>query len=87
MASIYNWENNRGEPELRYMPAILASLEYNPLPAPTTIADGLISARTAAGVSQKEAARQIGVDQGTLARWERGERAPKGGKKYHGFSS
>jgi site-specific DNA recombinase len=78
VASIYNWENNRGEPELRYIPAILTFLGYNPFPAPTSTGDRLISARTAAGISQREAARQIGVDQSTLARWERGEREPAG---------
>ena len=30
------------------------------------------------GITQKEAARRIGVDSGTLARWERGEREPTG---------
>lgn len=30
------------------------------------------------GITQGEAARRIGVDQGTLARWERGEREPTG---------
>jgi transcriptional regulator with XRE-family HTH domain len=30
------------------------------------------------GITQGEAAQRIGVDQGTLARWERGEREPKG---------
>jgi transcriptional regulator with XRE-family HTH domain len=30
------------------------------------------------GLSQKEASHQIGIDQGTLARWERGEREPSG---------
>jgi transcriptional regulator with XRE-family HTH domain len=30
-------------------------------------------------MSQKEAAGQIGVDPGTLARWEQGEREPESG--------
>jgi transcriptional regulator with XRE-family HTH domain len=30
------------------------------------------------GISQAEAAGRIGVDQATLARWERGEREPSG---------
>jgi len=30
------------------------------------------------GTSQKESAQRLGVDPGTLARWERGEREPKG---------
>jgi transcriptional regulator with XRE-family HTH domain len=29
-------------------------------------------------MSQKEAASELGVDQGTLARWERGEQEPQG---------
>ncbi len=34
--------------------------------------------RTTLGLSQKESAKQLGVDLGTLAKWERGERAPTG---------
>lgn len=30
------------------------------------------------GITQGESAPRIGVDQGTLARWERGEREPVG---------
>ena len=30
------------------------------------------------GITQGESAHRIGVDQGTLARWERGEREPTG---------
>ena len=35
----------------------------------------LVRRRTSLGLSQKEAAKRLGVDPGTLARWERGERA------------
>ena len=35
--------------------------------------------RTRLGLSQKESAERLGVDPGTLARWERGEREPQGG--------
>jgi len=38
----------------------------------------LVRRRTGLGVSQKESAHRIGVDPGTLARWERGEREPAG---------
>ena len=34
--------------------------------------------RTSLGMSQKEAAGEVGVDPATLARWERGEREPAG---------
>jgi transcriptional regulator with XRE-family HTH domain len=34
--------------------------------------------RTTLGMTQKEDARRLGVDQGTLAKWERGKREPQG---------
>lgn len=77
-ASVFNWEANRGQPQLRYMPTIIGFLGYNPLPEPEGLAVRLVWRRTSLGLTQKEAAQRIGVDQSTLARWERGERAPEG---------
>jgi len=77
-ASVYNWENNRSKPGLVYMPAIIRFLGYNPLPPVDGWADGLVQRRTILGLSQKESAKRLGVDPGTLARWERGEREPTG---------
>lgn len=76
--SIFNWEANKGTPEIRFMPAIIRFLGYNPLPEATTLAEQLVRQRTTLGMSRKEAAAEIGVDAGTLARWERGEREPAG---------
>lgn len=76
--SVFNWEANASSPEIRYMPAIIRFLGYNPLPAAEGWAFRLVQSRTILGQSQKEAARQIGVDPDTLARWERGEREPTG---------
>jgi transcriptional regulator with XRE-family HTH domain len=78
VASIVNWENNLSKPKVSHMPAIIRFLGYNPLPPSTVWADRLVQARTALGLTQKEAAARIGVDQCTLARWERGEREPTG---------
>jgi transcriptional regulator with XRE-family HTH domain len=85
--SVFNWEKNASEPEIRYMPAVIRFLGYNPLPAVTTLAAKLVRHRTTLGLSQKEAALEIGVDQGTLARWERGEREPTGAflERMNGF--
>lgn len=77
-ASIYNWEGNRSKPGIQYMPEIIRFLGYNPLPAGKSWAERLVKCRATLGISQKEAAMRIGVDQGTLARWERGEREPNG---------
>ena len=77
-ASIHNWETDLTKPSLEYMPAIIRFLGYNPLPASTKWSDRLTNYRRALGISQKEAARRIGVDPSTLARWERAEREPAG---------
>jgi hypothetical protein len=58
------------------MPAIIAFLRYKPLPAAKTWAERLVRDRVSLGITQGEAARELGVDPGTLAKWERGERKP-----------
>ena len=77
-ATIVNWESGRTKPEHNYMPAIICFLGYNPLPPSKTWAGRLVGSRTALGLSQKRAAKQMGVDASTLARWEHGEREPLG---------
>ena len=60
------------------MPAIIRFLGYNPLPEAEGWGERLVRHRSTLGMTQKEAACALGVDQGTLARWERGEREPQG---------
>jgi transcriptional regulator with XRE-family HTH domain len=77
-ASVYNWESDDSKPSVPHIPAIIEFLGYNPLPAATSLAGRLVRHRTTLGLSQSETAGRIGVDPGTLARWERGERNPSG---------
>lgn len=77
-ASVWNWENRRAKPELRFLPAVIAFLGYNPLSRPTTLAERLVLHRRSRGWSQKRLADELDVDPTTLARWERGEKAPWG---------
>ncbi|MSU51334.1 MAG: helix-turn-helix domain-containing protein [Opitutus sp.] len=76
--SVWNWERNRTEPELKHQPAIIAFLGYDPLPLPTTLAERLVQHRRSRGWSQKRLAAELDVDPTTLARWERGEKTPWG---------
>ena len=76
--SVFNWEANTSQPDLRFVPAVIGFLGYNPLPPADTLGEKLVRHRTVLGMSQKEAARRLGVDPSTLARWERGERQPLG---------
>jgi transcriptional regulator with XRE-family HTH domain len=77
-SSIHNWETNVSKPSLQFMPAIIRFLGYNPTPPGNGWSERLVQRRTALGLSQKESAKRMGVDQSTLARWERGERDPAG---------
>jgi site-specific DNA recombinase len=76
--SIFNWEKNATQPGFENMPAVIEFLGYNPLPPAKTWAERLVRGRSALGLSQEEAARKLGVDPSTLARWERGEHEPAG---------
>ena len=76
VSTVFNWEANSTTPDFRHMAAIIEFLGYNPVPEPESAAERLVWERTSAGISQKEAARRLGVDPCTLARWERGERVP-----------
>ena len=61
-----------------FKPAIIRFLGYNPLPEAKTLAEQLVRYRTTLGLSREWAALELGVDAGTLARWERGEAEPTG---------
>ena len=76
--SISNLEANMSRPALRSIAAVICFLGYNPLPEGHTLNGRLIRHRTSLGTTQEEAAKRLGVDPGTLARWERGEREPTG---------
>ena len=78
VSDVWNWENNRVSPAVKFIPAIIAFLGFNPLPQPAGLAEHLVWFRQSKGWTQKAFAKVLGVDQTTVARWERGERAPVG---------
>ncbi len=71
---IFLWENNRVKPSLRLIPKIIEFLGYDPYEAVAeNLADNIKAYRRLRGLSQKKLAELLGVDQTTLAGWERGE--------------
>lgn len=76
--TVCNWENNKTIPAVRYLPRIIQFLGYYPYPAPETLGERLLAYRRHLGLSCKRMAQRLSVDEGTLARWERGIGAPSG---------
>jgi DNA-binding transcriptional regulator YiaG len=76
--TITSWEGNATVPEVRYMPAIIQFLGYNPLPAASSLPERLVTARKTFGLSQRKMAAKLGVDPATLMGWEAGRHQPTG---------
>jgi len=76
--TVVNWEKGYASPRIHHMPKVVEFLGFNPLQNCDTLAQQIVSHRTALGTTQKDFARQLGIDPSTLARWERGECAPTG---------
>ena len=70
--TVLNWEKGHTEPPIESMPAIIQFLDYDPFPAPKNIPERLLAKRRVMGWSINEAARQLGVDEGTWGAWEKG---------------
>jgi transcriptional regulator with XRE-family HTH domain len=76
--TITGWEGNATVPEVRYMPAIIQFLGYNPLPPANSLPERFTTARRALGMSQRKMAEKLGVDPATLMGWEAGRHQPTG---------
>src|SRR5258706_1576891 len=55
-ACVFNWEGNTSTPHVKYMPAVIRFLGYNPLPEVTSLADRLVRHRKLLGMTQRAAA-------------------------------
>lgn len=76
--TVMNWEKGHAAPRVGRVAGVVRFLGFNPFPCGATVAQRSVNHRMARGITQKEFARQIGVDPSTLAKWERGERGPHG---------
>jgi len=75
--TIYLWERNKVQPSLAQIPKIIEFLGRNPFETHSeNLADKIKGFRRVRGLSQKKLAELLGVDQTTLAGWERGEHQP-----------
>jgi len=68
--TLRNWEKGRTEPEVKFLPAIILFLGYNPLAEAKTSGAQVRRARLALGLSQLVLAHRAGVDAATVKRVE-----------------
>jgi transcriptional regulator with XRE-family HTH domain len=64
--TVTNWELGRARPEVRYYPAIMGFLGYDPEPLPDDLSGQLKWLRCRLGLSQEKMAKRLGVDPNTL---------------------
>jgi transcriptional regulator with XRE-family HTH domain len=76
--TITNWELGHTAPALCWLPKVIRFLGYDPQAELETVGQSLKRYRQRQGMPQRELANRLGVDPGTLGRWERGERSPTG---------
>jgi DNA-binding transcriptional regulator YiaG len=69
--TVLHWEKEATEPLVSYWPAIIGFLRYEPFPHPESLSERMLAFRRRAGLSIKEAARRVGVDEASWSRWER----------------
>ena len=75
-ATITHWERNATTPPIRYIPAIIQFLGYDPLPAANSFSERLATARQVLGLSQRKMAEKLSVDPATVKGWESGMHKP-----------
>ncbi len=72
--TLSNWETNKREPDISYMPHIISFLGYYPFKQPATLAERLLSARRHLGLSQIQTAKLLSVCPLTYSKWEKGRK-------------
>jgi DNA-binding transcriptional regulator YiaG len=78
ITSVFNWESNESQPATRFFPAIICFLGYNPLPVADDLMGKFARTRQSLGLTQEDLAEKLGIDESTIAQWERREKKPIG---------
>lgn len=70
---VCNWEKGRAEPQIHFMPYIIAFLDYMPIAIDTLTIGGRIKEYLIRhGLSHKKVGKLLGVDATTVRAWEGG---------------
>ena len=78
VCTVRNWEKNRSNPSLVFIPKIIRFLGYTPYDTSNQDFGKQIAAkRQFLDLSQKQLAHHVGVDPSTIRSWEKGRRRPE----------
>lgn len=78
-ATVTNWELNRVTPKVSCFPRIISFLGYTPAPydkVGDNVVENMRRYRLTHGLSQETFSKLLGVNETTVAKWERAEHAP-----------
>jgi len=71
------WETDQAEPEIRHWPKIINFLGLDPFAGKeSTLGERLQAKYRELGIPRRRAANLLGIDEGTLLRYERGKWQP-----------
>ena len=70
--SLVNWEKNRTQIGVRFVPAIIRWLGYDPLPRASSFGAWVAIERTRRGLARRTLAAALGWDEGTVGEYEGG---------------
>lgn len=76
LATYRNWEVNWSAPAVKYIPQAISFLGYDWRPEPEGFGEAMNRSRTARGLSLRDLARLLGLDEGTIHDVEAGRRSP-----------
>ncbi len=76
--TVCGWENDKKASAVRYLPRIIEFLGYYPFPVPRTLAERLLACRRSLGMSRREVAQALSIDEGTVEKWEKAKAQPAG---------
>jgi len=74
--TVHLWERHGNVPEIRLMVAIIGFLGYMPQAKPIGLPQQLHAYRMIRGLTQRQAAKEFGVDPSTWSAWENGLKQP-----------
>lgn len=71
--SVVNWEKNRTKIGVRFVPAIIEWLGYDPLPLARSFGEWIAIARTRRGLARRTLADALGWDESIVRKYEEGD--------------